>query len=206
MEGAPLEELCCLLGERVPELTPSGELFDLGQKLLVEQRELARLYLSPYQDREWVKNKIYPKWEKLLSATNLWSGAEVRPLLGRLENALLTGMSFDPSNKIDGLPADLLDRWSKLAYVQITSTNLSQLDEVIRLVEEPVLPIFHKEQMLKVLKSLRAIVYTIPEVEEKATSILQSLRFGNRSEDQDEFGPDELDFDFNGEFGASLAD
>ena len=88
------------------------------------------------------------------------------------------------SEKIDGLPSELLGRWSKLAYVQITSGNLFQLDEVIQLVEQPMLPVCHKEQMLRVLKSLRALVHTIPEVEEKAAKILQSLRYGSWAEDE----------------------
>ena len=81
------------------------------------------------------------------------------------------------------MPSELLGRWSELAYVQITSGNLLQLDEVIRLVEHPMLPVRHKEQMLRVLKSLRALVHTIPEVEEKAAKILQSLRYGTWAED-----------------------
>jgi hypothetical protein len=97
-------------------------------------------------------------------------------------------------------------QWSKLAYVQITSSNLFQLDEVIQLVEHPVLPVCHKEQMLRVLKSLRAIVHTIPEVEEKAASILQSLRFGTWEEDQYRFGPDSLGLESRGEVGMGLTD
>ncbi|MDR3566688.1 MAG: hypothetical protein P4L43_01535 [Syntrophobacteraceae bacterium] len=196
-KGPLLGELCALLGQRVPELQSSAELLTLAQKLQGEQHELATLYLSPFQDREWVKNKIYPKWEKLLLSTELWDRAQIESLLDRLENSLATGMSYDPLSNIDGLPVELLLRWSRLAYVQITSGNLPQLEEVIRLVEEPALPVSHKEQMLKVLKSLRAIVYTIPEVEEKATSILQSLRFGNRAEEDEGFGPDVLGLEFD---------
>lgn len=201
-----LDQLSGLLKDGVPGLNSSGELRDLGQKLLVEQNELAALYLPPFQEQEWVKNKIHPKWKKLLSATHVWNRSEIESLLGRLENALSTGMSYGPPFNIDGLPAELLGRWSKLAYVQITSGNLFQLDEVIRLVQEPILPVLHKEQMLRVLKSLRAIVHTIQEVEEKANSILQSLRFGNRAEDQYSFGPDVLGLESDGEFGAGLSD
>ncbi len=118
--------------------------------------------------------------------------SEIKSLLDRLVNALPTGMNYDFSKNIDGLPSELLGQWSKLAYVQITSGNLFQLDEVIELVEDPILPVCHKEQMLRVLKSLRAIVHTIPEVEEKAARILQSLRFGTWAEDQYGFGPDFL--------------
>jgi hypothetical protein len=60
--------------------------------------------------------------------------------------------------------------------------------------------------MLRVLKSLRAIVHTIPEVEEKAASILQSLRFGTWEEDQYRFGPDSLGLESRGEVGMGLTD
>jgi len=205
-KGPLLDELCGALSEKVQELRSCGDLFVVGQRLLIEQKELARLYLSPHQEREWVKNKIHPKWEKLLSGTSLWNQSEIKSLLDRLANALSTGMNYDFSNGMDGLPSELLGQWSKLAYVVITSSNLFQLDEVIQLVEHPVLPVCHKEQMLRVLKSLRAIVHTIPEVEEKAASILQSLRFGTWEEDQYRFGPDFPGLESHGEFGMGLTD
>ncbi len=205
-KGPLLDELCDALSEKVPELRSYGDLFVVSQRLLIEQKELASLYLSPHQGREWVKNKIHPKWGKLLSETSLWDQSVIQSLLDRLANALPTGMNYDFSKKMDGLPPGLLRQWSKLAYVQITSSNLFQLDEVIQLVEHPVLPVCHKEQMLRVLKSLRAIVHTIPEVEEKATRILQSLRFGTWAEDQYGFGPDFPGLESNGEFGMGLID
>jgi len=205
-KGPLLDELCGALGEKVAELRSCGDLFAVSQKLLLEQKELATLYLPPHQEREWVKNKIHPKWEKLLSGTSLWNQSAIESLLDRLANALPTGMNYDFSKKIDGLPSELLGQWSKLAYVQITSGNLFQLDEVIQLVEHPVLPVSHKEQMLRVLKSLRAIVHTIPEVEEKTARILESLRFGTWAEDQYRFGPDFPGLESLGEFGMGLTE
>ena len=114
-------------------------------------------------------------------------------------------MNYDFSVKINGLPSELLGQWSKLAYLEITSGNLPQLDEVIQLVEHPTLPVCHKEQMLRVLKSLRALVHTIPEVEEKTARILQSLRYGTWAEDQYWFDPDLPDLESGEEFGMSPA-
>ncbi|MGA2026893.1 MAG: hypothetical protein ABSH17_07480 [Syntrophobacteraceae bacterium] len=205
-KGPLLDELCGALSEKVPELRSYGDLFEVGQRLLVEQKELASLYLSPHQGREWVKSKIHPKWEKLLSGTSLWDQSAIESLLDRLANALSTGMNYDFSKKIDVLPPGLPEQWSRLAYVEITSSNLLQLDEVIQLVEHPVLPVCHREQMLRVLKSLKAIVHTITEVEEKATSILQSLRFGTWAEDPYRFDPDFLDLEPPEEFGMGLRD
>ncbi len=77
------------------------------------------------------------------------------------------------------------------------------MDELIRLVENPALPVCHKDQMLRVLKSLRALVHTIPEVEEKAAAILQSLRHGAWAEDQIKLDPLLLDMESHGEYGMA---
>lgn len=198
--------MCGALSEKIPELRSCGDLFAVSQRLLIEQKELAGLYLPPHQEREWVRNKIYPKRGKLLSGTSLWDQSAIESLLDRLVNALPTGMNYDFSKKMDGLPSELLGQWSKLAYVQITSGNLFQMDQVIQLVEHPVLPVSHKEQMLRVLKSLRAIVHTIPEVEEKAARILQSLRFGTWAEDQYGFVPYFPGLESHGESRMGLSD
>ncbi len=203
-KGPVLEALCGALSEKCHDLSCSGDLIELSQGLLMEQKELAKLSLSPYQEQEWVRNKIYPKWEKLFLVSSLWNQPEINSLLDRLSKSLRTGMNYDLSKKIDGLPSELLGRWSKLAYVQITSGNLFQLDEVIQLVEQPMLPVRHKIQMLRVLKSLMALVHTIPEVEEKAAKILQSLRYGSWAEDEFRLDSSLLERESDREFGMSL--
>ncbi|MGO9375155.1 MAG: hypothetical protein ACLQBD_24090, partial [Syntrophobacteraceae bacterium] len=203
-KGPVLEALCGALSEKCHDLSCSGDLIELSQGLLMEQKELAKLSLSPYQEQEWVRNKIYPKWEKLFLVSSLWNQSEINSLLDRLSKSLRTGMNYDLSKKIDGLPSELLGRWSELAYVQITSGNLFQLDEVIQLVEQPMLPVRHKIQMLRVLKSLRALVHTIPEVEEKAAKILQSLRYGSWAEDEFRLDSSLLERESDREFGMSL--
>jgi hypothetical protein len=79
------------------------------------------------------------------------------------------------------------------------------LDEVIGLVEHPGLPISHREQMLRVLKSLSALVHTIPEMEEKTNRILESLRHGTWDQDVSGFDFDPPDSESKVEFGMSLA-
>jgi len=104
-------------------------------------------------------------------------------------------MNLDLTRQIDGLPPELAQKWARLAYVQITSSNLFHIDEIIQLIEQPVLPMSHKEQIRRVLKSLKSLVLTIPEVEEKATRILQSLRNGTWDETQFRFEPGLLDLE-----------
>jgi len=196
--------LCDLLIERSREL--SGEFFDLSQGLLLEQKELAIRSLSPLQEQQWISNKLYPKWGKLLSGTDLWNRLEIEHIFDRLSKSLRTGMDFDFAVQLNGYSVELLKDWSRLAYLEVTSGNLSQLDEVIALVENPQLPICHKEQMLRVLKSLKALVHTIPEVEEKISRILQSLRYGSWAEDLYTLEPDSEVVEFGGETGLYLAD
>lgn len=186
---AILEKLTEMLEMKCCDLEAEEGLRKLSEALMAEQDELARLSLSPYQEQEWVRNKIRPKWERLLAGTALWDKAEIDSLLDRLMNSLRTGMEQGLVGKINGLPAEVVEKWSRLAYVHINSSNLFQIDEVIRLVEFPALPIAHKGQLLRVLKSLQALVLIIPEVEEKATRILQSLRYGTWAEDMVRFTP-----------------
>src|SRR5208337_1856912 len=205
-KGPVLDALCDELSEKCHDLNCSEDLLELSQRLLMEQKELTKLSLSPHQEQEWVKNKIYPKWGKLLSVSSLWDRSEIDSLLDRLLKSLRTGMDYDLTNRIDGLPSELVERWSKLAYVQITSGNLFQLDEAIQLVEQPLLPVRHKDQMLRVLKSLKALVHTIPEVEEKAAKILQSLRYGAWAEDEFRLDPHLFEMVPDGELMMSMAD
>ncbi len=204
-KGAVLDRLSVLLQEKLPELE-GPELRNLAQTLLKEQKDLRKVSLTPYLEQEWVRNKIQPRWEKLLATATVWDKTEIELLLSRLLDSLRTGMGFDLAGQIEGLPSELAKRWAKLAYVYITSNNLFQMDEVIQLVEEPALPVPHKEQILRVLKSLKALVLTIPEVEEKATRILQSLRYGTWAEDQNHADPCALDWESNGELGIALSD
>lgn len=178
------------LEEKYSELQPGSEFLRTGEALLSEQQELSRLSLTPHQEQEWVRNKIRPKWEKLLTGTSLWRKQEIDNLLDRLLHSLCTGMEYNLIGHINGIPSELIEKWSRLAYISINSTNLFQIDEVIRLVEHPALPLTHKGQMVRVLKSLRSLVSIIPEVEEKATMILQSLRYGTWAEDMARFTSD----------------
>jgi hypothetical protein len=203
---AVLEELSRVLSEKSAGVELSREQAEIVRNLQTNQNELARLSLSPHQEQEWVRNKIIPKWKRILSSTSFWDRKEIESLLDRLTNSLHTGMQVDPAKKIDGLPDDLTEKWSRLAYVQITSGNLFLIDEVLQLVDHPALPIPHKNQIARVLKSLKALVLTIPEVEEKATRILQSLRNGSWAEEYVHYEPGILDLDCRGDQGVALTD
>ncbi len=183
-KGPILDRLGELISLRLPALQDHPEWFQLGTKLLAELEELAASPLLPTQGEQWLKNKIKPKWNRLLNAVSTWDAdkVEIKSLLSRLEIALRVGLTQDLARNINHLPRDLCDKWIRLAYVYCTSNNLFVLEEIIHLLENPALPIPHKYQMRKVLKYLKVLVEALPEVEERANKIILSLRYGDALE------------------------
>jgi hypothetical protein len=186
-KGPILERLRELISRRLPVLQENQEGLQLGTMLLAELEELALVPLLPTQGEQWLKNKIQPKWKRLLAVVSAWDEdkEEINSLLSRLEVALHVGLSQDLARNINHLPRDLCDKWIRLAYVYYSSTNLFVLDEILQLLENPALPIPHKHQMRRVLKYLKVLVEALPEVEERANKIILSLRYGNALETEE---------------------
>jgi hypothetical protein len=202
-----------LITLRLPALNGNPEWIQLSTILLAEQEELAVLPLLPTQGEQWLKNKIEPKWKKLLTVFRAWDAdrEEINSLLGRLEVALRVGLNQDLARNINHLPRDLCDKWISLAYVYCTSNNLFVLEEILQLLEDPALPVPHKHQMKRVLKYLKVLVEALPEVEERANKIILSLRYGNALESETQRALDlpwecELSQYGFGEAGTSFAE
>ena len=185
-KGPILERLKELITLRLPALDANPEWMQMGATLLVELEELAASPLLPTQGEQWLKNKIQPKWKRLLTVVRAWDAdrKEISSLLSRLEVALRVGLNQDLARNVSHLPRDLCQRWISLAYVYCTSNNLFVLDEILQFLEIPGLPVPHKHQMKKVLKYLQVLVEALPEVEERANKIILSLRYGNSLENE----------------------
>lgn len=181
-----LEHLNRLIRLRMTQFREGEEGAAVSRSLLSEQEEMKNLPLLPEQGVQWLRNKIEVKWEILLRNMDLRSEEmeEVRGLLDRLEKSLWLGKDGKLAGRLNHLPADLCRRWASLSYVDFTPDKIYVLDDIIRLLASPELPIPHKERIGKVLKSLKVLVEVIPEVEEKANKIILSLRYG---------GPHEMD-------------
>ena len=162
------------------EKCPAG-LARLCEKLIAEQVELSGVALMPAVGEKWVDNKIAPKWRELLVGSDAWeeSRGEIASLLGRLKNALWVGTKADLVNRLAHLPEDLKTVWQKLAYMEFTVDRLAELEQIIKFMDHPDLKIPHKQQTKKILTSLKALVETIPEMEEKTNRIIFSLRNGS---------------------------
>ncbi|MDR3570520.1 MAG: hypothetical protein P4L43_21050 [Syntrophobacteraceae bacterium] len=165
------------------EKCPAG-LAQLCEKLISEQAELCDVALMPAIGEKWVDNKIAPKWQELLVGSSGWekSRGEVASLLGRLKNSLWVGTNEKHAQRLD-LPDDLKALWRKLAYMEFTVDKLAELEQIISFLDHPHLKIPHKQQTKKILTSLKALVETIPEMEEKTNRIIFSLRNGSIGKD-----------------------
>jgi len=169
-----------LVRHGLSKLNGNESMVCLSKELLREQNELAQLSLMPQSSEKWLHDKIHPKWHRLLAETEIWNGRaeEVRVLLDRAEKAIWFGADKNLAAKLDHIPEDLRHRWRRLAYDDFTTNKFIDLNEILQLLEHPDLHIPHKQQTRKVLTSLKVLVETIPELEEKANRIIGSLRNG----------------------------
>ena len=167
--------------KRISHLNSGGALFPVCQRLLAEQQELASISLLPNQGKLWLRNKIQPKWERLLKESDIWSAErkQITGLLERLGEALELGMNEELAAGLPHLSAELKKEWSQLAYTHFAVDRLPLLGEILTFLGRPELPLPHKSQIAKVLKSLKALVELVPEVEGRANRIILSLRNGD---------------------------
>ena len=171
-----------LLGQ--PHLESQDKLMQLNKELLAEQNELANLFLLPQQEAEWLTSKIRPKWNRLLTSSRVWEEQrdEIEHLLDRLQQAIWIVVDQKVAQKLVHLPEYLRMMWPKLAYTHFSAENSIVLEELLTLLEHPVLSIRQKHQMKKALSSLRVLLRTISGIEEQANRVINSLKNGDQIE------------------------
>lgn len=173
-----LGHLSTLLLMGQSQLEGQDRLMKLSQELLAEQNELANLFLLPKQEAEWLASRIRPKWNRLLTSTEVWEERreEIEHLLDRLHQAIWIVVDPEVAQKLVHLPEDLRMMWPKLAYTQFSADNSTVLEELLALLEHPVLNIRQKHQMKKALSSLKVLLRTISGIEEQANRVIYSLK------------------------------
>jgi hypothetical protein len=171
-----------LLGQ--PHLEGQDKLIQLSKELLAIQNELANLFLLPQQEAEWLASRIRPKWNLLLASSRAWEEHReaIEDLLDRLQQAIWIVVDQEVAQKLVHLPADLRMMWPKLAYTQFSADNSIVLEEILTLLEHPLLIIRQKHQMKKALSSLRVLLRTISGIEEQANRVINSLKNGEQTE------------------------
>jgi hypothetical protein len=169
-----------LLGQ--PHLENQDELMQVSKELLAEQNELANLFLLPQQEAEWLASRIRPKWDRLLTLSRAWEGKreDIEDLMDRLQQAIWIVVDQKVAQQLVHLPEDLRVMWPKLAYTQLSASNSIVLEEILTLLEHPVLSIRQKHQMRRALSSLKVLLRTISGVEEQANRVICSLKNGEQ--------------------------
>jgi PAS domain S-box-containing protein len=168
-----------------PHLRGQEDLIQLSEELLAEQEVLANLFLLPQQAENRLNSKIKPKWKRLAEESRAWEKdkEEVWDLLTALKKAIWDVVDEDLAKKVDHVPEDLRIKWPKLAYTQFSAKNLFLLEEVLQLLEHPALNILHKQQLKKLLVSLKALADIIAFIEERTNQMLLSLKSGQEWEE-----------------------
>jgi hypothetical protein len=170
-----------LLLMQQPHLFTQKELMKLNAALLSDQNQLANLYSLPHHGEKWLRNKIRPKWERLLQAvsTEGVSAQEVQELLKNLEDAIWAVVDDELADKAEHLPLELRKTWMTLIYTWFSAQNTAALNELLGLLKHPSLSVEHKDQLKKVLTWLQILIEVISRIEERADRMLLSLKQGS---------------------------
>jgi hypothetical protein len=179
-----LNNLNGILHSQMPALEERKQLWAVCKQLSSDQEELMAPSLLPVNAEQWVQNKIEPKWVRLLNESSAWSlyALEIKSLLERLRASLQLGMDVALSEGVTSIPYEIKEKWRRLSYTYFTADNIGVLSEILELLQNPALPLPHKQQMQKALRSMKVLLEVIPEVEERANRIILSLKDGSFSE------------------------
>ena len=172
-----------LMGQ--PNLNSGKELTQVSEELLAEQIVVANAFFLPQHGEAWLENKIRPKWHRLLSESNAWDAykEEVEQLLSLLERAIGITTTEEFSKRMVHIPEDLRAPWQKLAYTEYSTANLGLLVDAQRLLDHPELRIKHKQQLGRLLVSLKALADITSLIEDRMNRMLLSLQSGEELEE-----------------------
>ena len=185
-KDAILGRLNLILRSRMAALDLSSGCQATARTLMADQEELASVSILPGQAEQWIRNKIQPKWRRLMSDCPLWEEerAEVESLLDRLFQAIRLGMNKDLIARLTDIPEEIREQWPRLVYSHFTGDQAPLLADLIRLLNHPEMKLHHKHQYAKAFRSFKALAEVVPEVEERANRIILSLRYGHPNEAQ----------------------
>jgi hypothetical protein len=181
-----LKKLNGLLQERMGTLDIGSECAAAARALLADQKELASVSILPSQAEQWIRNKLQPRWNRLLAECPNWKldRGEVDSLMERLAQAIRHGMNKEYISRLTDFPEEIREQWPRLVYSHFTGDQAKLLGELIKLLNHPEMPLPHRHQYAKAFRSFKALAEVVPEVEERANRIILSLRYGSPTEAQ----------------------
>ncbi|MHC1742715.1 MAG: hypothetical protein AB9873_06750 [Syntrophobacteraceae bacterium] len=181
-----LEKLNEILKASEAGLASIPESANTLKALVSDQDEIATYSLLPNQADQWLRNKIRPKWDRLLNASAELGARrqEIEAHLDALAKALQLGTDKELAAGLTHLAPELREKWPEIAYMHFTPDKTEMVGDIIKFLTHPALPLPHKQQFAKVFRSFKALVEILPEVEERANKIILSLRYGGPSDAQ----------------------
>ncbi|MCU0586906.1 MAG: hypothetical protein MUF52_02015 [Syntrophobacteraceae bacterium] len=157
-----------------------------ARTLMADQEELASVSILPSQAEQWIRNKIQPKWRRLMGDCPAWDEdrPEIEHLIEDLFHAIGLGMDQELIARLNHVPDEIREQWPRLVYSHFTGDHAHLLGDLIRLLNHPEMKLLHKHQYAKAFRSFKALAEVVPEVEERANRIILSLRYGHPTEAQ----------------------
>ena len=161
----------------------ANALNDIG-RLSRYKKQLMESCFLPQQNESWLQQKIRPLWESILSKTEFSSEKknQIVELLEDLRKSFHVGLDENLRDKVEGVPAELKEKWVDLAYRELNGRNNGMLKQYIEFLDNADLDLPRKRHCVKNLVYLKSLVELIPEVEEKLNHRLELLKNGGKAE------------------------
>jgi hypothetical protein len=142
------------------------------------QEQLMDSCFLPQQNENWLKQRIRPLWESILIKSKLSTDEknQIEKLLKDLKKSFHVGLDENLRDKVEGVPAELREKWVDLAYRELNGRNNGMLKQYIEFLDNVDLDFPRKRHCVKNLVYLKSLVELIPEVEEKLNHRLERLK------------------------------
>jgi len=160
-----------------------SHLLNIIDRLSRYQKQLMESCLLPHQNESWLRNKIRPLWQAILSKADLKSdlNSQVEELVEDLRKSFRMGMDKQLRDKIDAIPEKLKEKWVELAYREINGKNNGMLKQYIEFLDNSDLDLPRKRHCAKNLVYLKSLVELIPDIEKKLNQRLEALKNSGNS-------------------------
>jgi hypothetical protein len=147
------------------------------------QKQLMESCLLPHQNETWLRQKIGPLWESILSKTDFSSEkkSQIEELLEDLGKSFHVGLDENLRDKVQGVPAELKEKWVYLAYRELNGRNNGMLKKYIEFLDNINLDLPRKRHCVKNLVYLKSLVELVPVIEEKLNHRLEALKNSGNS-------------------------
>jgi len=134
--------------------------------------------LLPHQNETWLRQKIGPLWESILSKADLSSEKknQIEELLEDLGKSFQVGLDENLRDKVEGISEKLKEKWVDLAYRELNGRNNGMLRQYIEFLDNADLDLPRKRHCVKNLVYLKSLVELVPVIEEKLNHRLEELK------------------------------